>query len=404
MKYKDQEIKSLLNVDEVNNIAETQLYGQIGKDINGNFFAQDLVNMANFGFAEVRININSIGGSITEGFSIINAMNVLRMGGTAVSTRGVGVMDSMAGIILAFGDRGKRSAASFASGVIHEPLFQDPDGNLISLDDLPDGNLKNEATAMREALLIALQGSTGKNQSELAKIMKQGSRRKAAELKDLGMIDNIIELDNKVEIQNKSAIQLMAACANIEISKPNTRKTMNLVNKTLGLNDEANETAQNAAIVALKNQADKAVKAAADLAAKQTELDALKNENDLLKTAQLEAANLAAEAYVDAQIAAGRFSEDKKETLVNQAKANFESFKTLCESLNGEFVDVTKSLGGGDNPAAPSTDKLLNLAKDYHKADVAGTMDAFKNKVGDAQFEKIENYYSENIDKVLTDD
>ena len=344
MKYKNQEIKTLVNVDETNNIAEMQLYGQIGKDINGNVFAQDIVTMSNFGFDEVRININSIGGSILEGFSIINAMNVLRISGTRVSTRGVGTMDSMAGVVLAFGDRGRRSAASFSSGVIHEPLFQNAEGKLISLDDLPDGAVKTEATAMRDALLVALSGSTGTNQSELRRIMKQGTRRKADELKDLGLIDEVIDINNVVDIQNKSAIQLMEACAKIEISKPKNRSTMSLVNKALDLNAEASEAAQAAAIDKLKNEVAKVGTLEDDNKTLSDKNAALEAKITELQNAVQADKDAAAEAYVDAQITAGRFSEDKKEALVNQAKADFAGFKTLCEALNGEFVDVTKNL------------------------------------------------------------
>jgi len=406
MKYQGKKIKSLVSVSSAENTAQMQLFGVIGKDIDGNRFAQDIVQVSQFGFSEVQININSVGGSIFEGFSIINAMNILRMTGTGVATRGIGVVDSMAGIILAFGDRGKRTAADITTGVIHEPMFEDKDGNLIKIDELPDGKLKTEATFMRTSLLTSLEGSTGASKKELKQIMSEGTRRSAKELKAIGIIDSVFETTNKVDVQNLSDVQLMKACAKIVISQNNSLnknpKVMSIVNKKLGLNPEASETAQAEAIQKITDRATTAEDKVAGFKNKETELQKLKDENKVLQTNADTANKLLVETFVDQQVEAGKFKKEDTEKLVNQATADFAGFKVICESLNGTFVDVTKSLGTGAGDKT-KVDELVNKAKAYHEADVDGTLEAYKNEVGAEKFKVIEEFYTNNLDKVLED-
>lgn len=404
MFYKNKQIEALQSVDTEKNTAQMQLFGVIGTQVDGNRFASDMLEVAGFGFDEVKININSVGGSIVDGFSIMNAMNVLRTGGTSVATFGLGVMDSMAGIILAFGDRGKREATSFSSGVIHEPLIQQDDGKEITIDQLPDGELKNELTFMRNSLITSLVGSTGRTRSEIAAIMKEGTRRAANELKSIGMIDRVVQVSNQIDTQNLSRVEAMAACSEIVVSPKilNNSKivSMKLVNQKLGLNAEASEASAVDAVERLIDRTTAAEAEAAKIAAKDTEIQKLKDEKKSLED-KLEASNKAAiETYVDAQIEAGKFNKEKRDDLINQASDNFDGFKAICESLNGQFVDVTKKLG--DQSDGGSGDgNLLDQAKKFHEHDVAGTLSKFKNEVGEKKFEKIENYYIDNMDKIV---
>jgi ATP-dependent Clp endopeptidase proteolytic subunit ClpP len=407
MNYKNANIPTLVNVNEDNQTADMQLFGTFGKDLNGNNFANDMIMVSQFGFKVVKININSLGGSIIHGFSILNAMNVLRLNGTKVETVIIGVADSMAGIISAFGDRGSRSASSFSSAVIHEPMFEDEDGKFITIEELPDGDLKNEAIFMRDALLNSLSGSTGKSLAELRKVMKEGTRRSAKELKSIGMIDQILKVSNeadlkgKIDVKNMSAVELMAASSEIEIltNKSKIIKTMVLVNKSLGLNAEASETAQVAAIEKLQNKADSVKEL-------EKQVDKLTNENAQLKTDVETQTKSAVETFVDAQIESGKFGKEKRDELVDQAVKDFDGFKAICGSLNGNFVDVTKNLNnnsGGSGNGDKDAEKLFNQAKEYHSADMAGNLEAFKNEVGAERFTQIEDAYTANIDKIVTD-
>lgn len=402
MDYRGKTIKSLVNVSEDERTANMQLYGVIGEAIDGNLFAQELAMLGEFGFDQVMININSVGGSIVHGFSVLNAMNALRVNGTKVGTYVVGVADSMASIILAFGDRGNRSAASFSSGIIHEPRI-DQNGKQVLIDDLPEGQLKDELSQMRDSLVNAMASSIGSSKAEVKKLMKAGDiRRTAKELKSLGLVDNVVQLTNEVDIKNKTGVELMAACSNISPSKP---KTMSRVNKLLGLNAEASEDAQVQAIEKLMNKAQDAENKIGDVAKKDKEITDLKAEVKTYKDQAAAANKAAVESFVDQQIEAGKFQEDKREELVAQAEKDFDGFKAFTGSMTESFFDVNKEIqnaGSAGSGSAPA-DAMLAQAKEYFKHDSEGTLEEFKNKVGDKKFAAIEEYYSDNLDKVLDD-
>lgn len=405
MFYNNKHISTLQSVDTTTGTAQMQLFGVIGQQIDGNRFAMDLLEVAGFGFSRVNININSVGGSILEGFSILNAMNTLRISGTAVATSGLGVMDSMAGIILAFGDRGHRSATDFSSGVIHEPLTVNDQGEEITLEALKDTDpLKKELLFMRESLLVSLSGSTGRPVAQLRTIMKQGTRRSARELKELGLIDTIITASNSIDTRNLSRIEAMAACSRI-LPKTSTNPKKNTMNthdpkealaqsgQAQGSDDPQNQNLK----VILKDLYNKTTQ----LAQREAEIAQLKAQAKTMEAELAQTKLSATQTYVDQLIAQGKFSEDKKQTLLKHAQQNFESFKAICGSLSDHFVDVTKMLSA--TAGQGEDDTLLDLAKDYHKHDVQGTLETFKNKVGERRFNQVEEYYSNNLGKVAPD-
>lgn len=400
MVYNNTEIKHLVNVDDSQNTARVLMSGVIGDTLSGEDFAQSLLMISSMGFEEVDIHINSMGGSIVQGLSIINAMNILRLNNTGVRTTLVGIADSMAGIVLAFGDKGKRTAASFSSGVIHEPLIKKASGELIPLEEITDVELKKEMESMRSMLIDSLSGSTGKDKKELLALMKLNKRHNAAELKKHGLIDSIFEVSNDIDIENKTAVQLMAACSNIVSNNQGNskiKKSMELVNKTLGLQAEAKEQSAVESIKALQNQADVYKE---KYNAEKEKVNELVNEKEALQEKLNEVEKSRIDAFVDSQIEKGVFSKEKKESLVNSATKDFEGFKVLCESLNGQFVDVTEKLTSTKSNGKAKKEEMLNLAKEYHEADQKEALEAFKNEVGEKKFKEVEDFYIDNINLV----
>jgi len=184
--------------------------------------------------------------------TIINSMNIARMNGSSIETIAVGVADSMAGMILAFGDRGKRKVANFGSGVVHKPMAK-RENKLIPIEEMEDGPLKTEALAALESLILLMVTSTGKDKKTVDEVMAKGKRLTAKQLKDFGMVDEVIQLSNEsIDIQNKTAIELMAACSNIKVESKS--KKMKEVNKILNLSEDAAEGSAVTAILALQNK------------------------------------------------------------------------------------------------------------------------------------------------------
>ena len=395
MEYKNHNLNFVKNIDEKLAAADMMLFGEIGSEkrqdmINGDEFAREMVFLSEIGFRIIRVNINSIGGGIIKGMSIINAMNIVRMNGASIETHVVGIADSMAGMISAFGDKGKRTVANFGSGIVHEPMAQAKDGTLITIDEMEDGELKNEALSMRGSLVNLMVSSTGKTDSEVKKVMKEGKRLNSSEMKSFGMVDKVVKLSNEsVDIKNKTAIELMAACSKIKVESKS--KKMKLVNKKLNLSEDA---AENSAVEAIETLQNKVNDQKTSIDEKDAEILKLKGEKQALVDKAKEDADAAAEAYVDSLINAGKLKKENRDSLVNQAKENFEGFKSITDSLSVEFVDVTNKINEGGSDA-DADDKL---AMEFHKHNVAGTL-ANLEKTNNAKYKKLETaYLNSNID------
>ena len=82
------------------------LFGAIGSEINGNAFAEQIKYLEEIGVEELTIRINSPGGSVFEGMSIVSAIRASKMDITLINE---GVAASMAGIILACGKKAEDS-------------------------------------------------------------------------------------------------------------------------------------------------------------------------------------------------------------------------------------------------------------------------------------------------------
>lgn len=397
MKYKNNTLSFVNNISETSMVADMLLFGMISDNsregsVNGDDFAKEMVFLSEIGFKTIRLNINSIGGGIIKGMSIINAMNIVRKNGTSIETHIVGVADSMAGMVSAFGDRGKRTVANFGSGVVHEPLLMRQDGSLVTIDEMEEGEVKTEALNMRASLIELMASSTGNDKEFIKSQMKESKRLNAEEMLSFGMVDEIVKLSNeRVDIQNKTAVELMAACSKIEIKKQNP-KQMKEVNKILNLSDDAAESSAVKAIIALQNKVKDQSKlletATEDKKTLQASVTELQNK---VKASEDEKA----ENYVDGLINSGKLKKENREQLVNQAKENFAGFKMLTDSLEVTFVDVTKEIKD-----VSVGEKQDALADEYHNLMVNGGLNDLEDS-NPTRYAKLEKAYlnsSKNYD------
>ena len=387
MDYKGTKLNHIKNLDETEKVANMLLFGEISDQrsdgrFNGDEFGREMVFLSEVGFKKIRIHINSIGGGIIKGMSIINSMNVVRMNGSSIETIIVGIADSMAGIISAFGDRGKRTVANFGSGIVHEPMVL-IDGKLITIDKIEDESLKTEALAALESLILLMVTSTGKDKKIVKEVMSKGKRLNATQLKDFGMVDKVVQLSNEsVDIKNKTAIELMAACSKIEVESKS--KKMKEVNKILNLSEDAAENSAVTAIIALQNK----VKDQKTLLETETgKVTKLKGEKEVLVNAAKDVSDKSAESFVDALINSGKLKKENREALVNQAKDNFDGFKSITDSLEVTFVDITKEIN-----KEKKGDKDEVLAKEFFNLLENDTVDSFE-KENPVKFEKMQKAY-----------
>ncbi len=92
--------------------------GQIDDEL-ANTIISELLFLDSKSNDEISIYINSPGGSITSGMAIYDTMNYVK---SPISTICVGMAASMASLLLASGDKGKRYILPNSEVMIHQPL------------------------------------------------------------------------------------------------------------------------------------------------------------------------------------------------------------------------------------------------------------------------------------------
>lgn len=135
---------------------------------------------------DIRLYINSPGGSISAGLAIYDTMQYIKCD---VSTICLGLAASFGAFLLAGGARGKRMALPNAEIMIHQPAIS--------------GGVKGQATDIRivsdhiqrskQRLNRIMAENTGKTEEEITAATERDNYMSAAEALDFGIIDRIIE-------------------------------------------------------------------------------------------------------------------------------------------------------------------------------------------------------------------
>lgn len=107
----------LLSYDFIKN-RKIYLFSEITDEVAIEVIAQ-LEYLDNNGTEEIKVYINSPGGSVSAGFAIVDAINRCRCD---VSTICTGMAASMGAFILSCGTKGKRFATPLSEVMIHQPL------------------------------------------------------------------------------------------------------------------------------------------------------------------------------------------------------------------------------------------------------------------------------------------
>ncbi|MCW1359783.1 ATP-dependent Clp endopeptidase proteolytic subunit ClpP [Campylobacter sp. US33a] len=160
------------------------LSGEIDDDLAASIVAQFLFLEAEDPDKDIYLYINSPGGVVTSGFSIYDTMNYIK---PDVCTICIGQAASMGAFLLSCGTEGKRFALPNSRIMIHQPL----------------GGARGQATDIeiqaKEILRLKsiLNNILAKNtKQKLSKVEKDTDRdffMSAAEAKDYGLIDKVLE-------------------------------------------------------------------------------------------------------------------------------------------------------------------------------------------------------------------
>lgn len=164
------------------------LSGEVNDQMANSIIAQLLFLDAQDNTKDIYMYINSPGGVITSGMAIVDTMNFIK---SPVSTIATGIAASMASIILAEGEKGKRFALPHATVLIHQPLGgaqgQATEIQIAAEEILKTRKMINEILAKDSCQDI----ETIKRDTERDHYMT------AQEAKDYGLIDDIMVNQNK---------------------------------------------------------------------------------------------------------------------------------------------------------------------------------------------------------------
>lgn len=132
--------------------------------------------------APISIYINSPGGGVYAGLGIYDTMQFVK---SEVRTVCTGLAASMAAVLLAAGEKGKRSALPHSRVMIHQPLG----GAKGQASDILI--TANEILKLREELYTILAEHTGNDYAKIEKDAERDYWMTSAEAKAYGMIDEV---------------------------------------------------------------------------------------------------------------------------------------------------------------------------------------------------------------------
>lgn len=131
---------------------------------------------------DISLYINSPGGSVTAGLAIMDTMNFIK---PDVSTVCVGLCASMAAVLLAAGQKGKRFALPNSTVLIHQPMGQ------AQGQETEIAIVAEQIKKTRDQLNKILADATGQDLKTIQKDTDRDNYMTAEEAKKYGLIDKI---------------------------------------------------------------------------------------------------------------------------------------------------------------------------------------------------------------------
>jgi ATP-dependent Clp protease protease subunit len=157
---------------------------QIGDDISNIIVAQLLYLYSDDPEKEISLYINSPGGSVNAGLAIYDTMQYVRC---PIATICVGQAASMAAILLAAGNKGRRSALPNSRVLIHQPLG----GVQGQASDIEIH--AREILRLRESLNQILAAHTGQPFDKVKHDTDRDYIMTAGEAREYGIIDDVMQ-------------------------------------------------------------------------------------------------------------------------------------------------------------------------------------------------------------------
>lgn len=137
---------------------------------------------------EIKLYIDSPGGSVTAGFAIYDTMRLIK---SKVSTTGIGLCASMGAFLLSSGEPGMRSAAANCEIMIHQPLISGGLSGQTSDITIEARHMER----MKEHLLSTMANQCGCTLEEMTELTDRNNwltAEEAAAIGSKGLVDHVI--------------------------------------------------------------------------------------------------------------------------------------------------------------------------------------------------------------------
>lgn len=207
--------------------ATIRMYGVIGKDVNGNEMAHELSTL-DTGADTIHLLINSNGGDVSQGLSIVSAILSAK---AFIHAHINGIAASMAAVIAISSD--KVSMQDYAKLMIHDPFFVGKGTDRMSDRD------KKCLASVTDTLRTIL-SRRGCQKDRVAKLMSDETWFSAEDAKAAGLVDEVVSTPRKQELGSLAAPDLLNLIFFEEEHKKQFVK-MKEIAKSLGLPDTATE-------------------------------------------------------------------------------------------------------------------------------------------------------------------
>ncbi len=364
-----------MNFKYIKNISEGEgtilLYSQIGDsvDASGNYvsgisgsaFAYEMQYLQDK-CSKIKVRINSIGGSVLDGYSIVSAILNSKV---PCDTYIDGLAASISGVIAMAGK--KCYMADFGTLMLHNPSG----GNDTAVLDL-----------VKDTLVTIFEQRTKLTAEEISVMMDKETWLGANEALSMGLVDEVVTSVKKYKVSKSESLSNMAIIYNKIINKPNMEKIQNV----LKLSNEASEETIVSAIEEkdIKN---------AEL---QAEVDRLKAIVDANEAKENEAKELAAKELetkaielVENAIKAKKILETEKDSTIEMAKNNFEFVSNMISKINN-VKDAVKVFDVKN--VAKNEERKDWTIRDWEKKDPNGLV-KIKNETPEIYSEMYNQFY-----------
>src|ERR1035437_5524020 len=341
--------KYIKNVDKQLNEATILLYGPIGNyideeeneicGINGTAFANEMLYLESQ-VDKITVRINSIGGSVLDGYSIIAA---IQSSNAEVITVNDGLAASIAGVILCVGQ--KRMAYDYSILMLHNPS---------------GGEDQEVLNKIKESLVTILSVTSISLMDDINNLLDEETYFTAKEAKDRNFIDEIILSGTKVKVDtkdlNKMELVFNKLIKKQEMAIKKVKNSEEIETPTLEITETVETEVVNLTEVLATEEkievvAEVKADAVVDVAFEKLKsaFAELQTKYDALITETKEAHKTKIDATVNALVKAGKIKDTEKADAFSLFNANFEAATNMYNKIGAPTVSKFASISDAIN-------------------------------------------------------